>query len=361
MIYFRTQKFLHIYIMGHFPGDTMVLTDEGAKTIKDLFNICQTQELNIIVNGQKHKCLGMEYCGMTELAKVSLANGMEIYVDQNQEFLDDKGQNVPIKTVCDQNIYIALNHVEDFVWSNSIGTYDEGYIIALMTQCNFYQDIHYHSQVSIDIKVTETNPINNYSYRLLYEFLKDNNHNYEILRHMSTREWVIYRFKSPYLIVLAKKFGISDNHKFPYEKGSYEFNQGYLRGIFDKKGYLHVSKNVSECYILLYDLNTNYLRCIQRLLYNMGVACTVIEKHLYVKTEKHLSQFQFIIGFGMDEKANELCRTIYRYRRNSIDKTDDYYKTHIQQTVINTRIKFETYLLRVEGNIVPINGILAIA
>jgi hypothetical protein len=358
--------------MKHFSGDSVVLTDCGCKTIKDLYNNGNYTEndIYIIINGEKYKCNKIEYCGTLQLAKVSFRNGMDIFVDPDQEFIDNKGNSIPIELAKSTNnnnkhVNIALNNINLFVWDNSFGTYNEGYIISLLTHnSSIFTTYDGISCMYVSIKISKkiTNIETYYPYELLVDYFKELNMKLDICVHMETCDWIIYRFKSPYFRTLLSKFGMSYNIKHIFEKGSYDFSQGYLRGIFDMEAEVFLYDNHQESIIRIFKQDLEYLKALQRLLFNLGIPCRIQNNYLIIKSMIDIYKFNFVIGFGVEDKNIKLTLSKSNspiHTNTHIHKQSSlhHYWSYINEVTENKR-RLEAYKLEVDGDIIAINGIL---
>jgi hypothetical protein len=336
----------------------VVLTDRGCKTIRELYNNGNYTEndIYVIVNGNKYKCNNIESCGLLELVKVSFKNGMDIYVDPDQEFIDDKGNTINIQFIKPNNNTIpnriALNNIDLFVWDNSYGTYTEGYILALV----FHNLYNFANFVSIRISKKINDHTEYYPYKLLVEYFIKNNIDYEIKNHMESDDFIIYRFCSPYFKVLLAKLGICENSKNFFERGSYDFTQGYLRSVFDLDAQVIIKDEHSDCIIKLIKKNVEYVKGIQRTLFNLGIPCHVDNDVLIIKSLVNIYKFNFIIGFGVEDKITQITFSKNNSQKN-ITNHKHHYWSHITDIVQLNR-RYESYKIYIDGDIIAVNGIL---
>jgi ribonucleoside-diphosphate reductase alpha chain len=143
------------------------------------------------------------------------------------------------------------------------------------------------------------------------------------------------------LATLAHRFGIEQGHKTitpEIESASYNFYQGFLRGLFDADGSVQGSqeKGVS---LRLSQSNVSLLEATQRMLLRVGICSTIYQnrrvanvrdlpdghggqapyfcksQHELVISQDNIQHFANIIGFldpGKQEKLNELLNTYVR-------------------------------------------------
>ncbi len=150
-----------------------------------------------------------------------------------------------------------------------------------------------------------------------------------------------YRLKMASIKKLAEKYGIVSGKKViteEIEKTSYEFYQGFIRGIFDADGTVvgNLKKGVS---IRVWQKDLNNLKIIQRMLLRIGIVSQIYkvrkkeakkllpdgkggykyycvkEGHELVISKDNLWVFAEKIGFGNIEKERKLNKLLNAYRR----------------------------------------------
>ena len=128
-----------------------------------------------------------------------------------------------------------------------------------------------------------------------------------------------YRLKMASIGELAKEYGIIPGKKViteKIEKTSYEFYQGFLRGIFDTDGTIltNLRKGVS---IRLWQKDINNLKIIQRMLLRMGIVSQIYKfrKYELVISKDNIKIFAEKIGFGDTEKGKKLKDLLSSYKR----------------------------------------------
>jgi hypothetical protein len=111
---------------------------------------------------------------------------------------------------------------------------------------------------------------------------------------------------------IAEEFQLfgKDGRTHVYEKGSYGFTVGLLRGVFDSSGIIY--HNLEEpMSIRLWQYDRGVLRSIQRLLLAVGVVSQLKNPHtsgyeLVIQGDENLTVFQETIGFLNNEKKELL-------------------------------------------------------
>lgn len=122
------------------------------------------------------------------------------------------------------------------------------------------------------------------------------------------------------------------------EKGSYEFYQGFIRGMFDTDGTV-VGTQEKGISVRLWQNDPDTLKAIQRMLGRMGIVSTIYSNrkgpgiksmpdgkgglkdytvkagHELVITQDNLHIFNEIIGFGSSKKQNRLKEGLSNYKR----------------------------------------------
>lgn len=353
--------------MGLFIGTTLILTENGCISVEELYTLWSNSlEFYVIVNGKKHKCLNIERCGKNQVVNVLFRNGMEVPVHSEQKFLNTQGQYISLASIStmrnNKNYSVLLNQSDSFVWNNRRGNYDEGYIIALMNHnSNSYTK---NGDPMMNLQLRISNDILNhkyyYSYKMITDYFNDNQFSIEIYKHMMCSEWTIYRFKSKYFKTLLCSINCRCVYDIVlFEKCSYDFIQGYLRGVFDIGAQLCMDKDPSKCMIKLIDKRKDYVQSIQRMLLNMGIPSKTTSNKLIIKGKSDIMRYNFIIGFGVEDKSRDSCRNMSSYFKGTIK--DSWYRHHYWSyiyDVIECRQQQETYKIVIEGETIAINGIL---
>ncbi|HYF81722.1 MAG TPA: ribonucleotide reductase N-terminal alpha domain-containing protein [Clostridia bacterium] len=149
------------------------------------------------------------------------------------------------------------------------------------------------------------------------------------------------RMKLSALRDLAEAYGVLPGDKKiteEVEKGSYEFYQGFIRGMFDTDGTV-VGTQEKGLSVRLWQNDLGTLKAIQRMLGRMGIASTVYNNrkaegtkpmpdgkgglkdynvkagHELVVAQDNLHVFYEIIGFSSSKKQNRLKNGLSNYKR----------------------------------------------
>lgn len=337
--------------MKKFSGDTFVMTEKGLQTISDIYKCAS--DISIIVHGEKHKVKGIEYCGCKHLVKVTLRNGMELCVEDDQHFVDDKGHVYSLSMVQanPENMYIYLDQ-SIYRWDGGIGVFEEGYILAMLVRHGaFYFDksLQKHSlYVNVKVPCKYKDPNEYFPY---YIVAKDA---HRIDEHMVTSEWIKFRIYSQTIYTIAHRFNIIGTSRKLYEKGSYNFTIGMLRYLLD------VDFNiVSERGRLFMDLDNDevqFLQSVQRLLHSLGISSNIRGNMLSIESSVDLLNMLIEIDCNITDKREMLREYLVHHKKT--------YKNHSHlrsklKTCCQDRFSKETYALDIDGDIITVNGILA--
>ena len=256
-------------------GDTWILTDDGAKQIKDLIGIPHLT----ILNGKQFPATGFWSTGVKPVFKISTSRGHSIKATANHKFLV-KGADGIVEWVELQNLQpkaeLVLSQNLQFGWGGG-GTLEEGYLVG-----SFLGDGHYHTSTKSAVlgfwgegKQTAQKAIS---------FIKD-------LPPLSKKSPIpfgsdinlepegdrIY-IKSKQLFILCSQY-LEFPSKRPLDSIEYassDFVSGFLSGLFDADGTILVNPEKGNS-IRLNQSDTQILYLAQRLLARLGINSSVYE------------------------------------------------------------------------------------
>lgn len=331
--------------MGQLSGDALVLTNHGVMSIQELQQA--SGPVYIIVGGKPHEMLYVHPRSAQKMNRIILKNGMEICVSCDQQLIDENGNCVALSQA--QNV--TLDRPDRiYVWQSTLGTYNEGYICALACHSRCYMGALVGLMVRIPDRYTsrvhECYPI-----ATLFEYRDETGADIKIEPHMHCNEWTHYRVTSVALKSMLRRYGISESVCTPCERASFDFTQGFLRGIFDAEAIvLHDA-------LWLYAKDATHIKIVQRMLLHMGVACNVAAMSLCITNVFDLMGFQYAVGFGIEEKAELLAEVIASKRRQHFSTTPDKAISGVLD--IQTLRTKKTFDVGVAGGVISVNGILA--
>lgn len=258
--------------------DTWILTDSGARQVKDLIEI----PFKAIVNGKAYPSTGFWKTGEKTVIKLVFKDGRELTLTSNHKVLTapkitakkryevwkDAGNLKPGDKV------ILHNH-RQFNWKGE-GTFDEGYVIGhLIGDGTFGQD-------KAVLEVWEKDP----------GHLGPETELKRIVTALGARSdfqgWVVRPNKeakvmsSVQLTKMVNSYGVYRGNKIiteAMEKLSSDFSIGLVRGLFDTDGSPQGTQNKGVSFRIS-QINKKLLQAVQRILARIG-----INSHIYFRKE----------------------------------------------------------------------------
>lgn len=286
-------------------ADTMIMTTNGYTPIRELVG----RSFEVIVDGQTYTSTskGFWHTGKKPIYRVRLENGIDIKATSNHFFMTFHGwKRVGELSVEDT---LLLSSCINTRWSGK-GTGGDGYIIGFLIK----NKLHYPSIsviLSNDIKPHEFGPIQKISG--FYYNKKGKTKEFKMVgRDICYKK---YSMTSNLFHDIATEYNLfgDDGKIHIYEKGSYDFTIGLLRGVFDASGIIY--NNIGDMMsIRLWDYDREVLRSIQRLLLAIGIVSNLMEHYhmksheLVIQGDENMSIFQQKIGFLNNEKSQLLSQ-----------------------------------------------------
>ena len=288
-------------------GDTWVITPYGPFKVKEIIG----KFISIGLNGKFYKTNedGFFFTGEKEVFKIITKKGYELKVTEDHLIRS-------VQKITRHKIYeiwrkvkelkpgdkIVLSNNREIYWESK-GKFEEGYLLGLLIGEGTLKKEERVICVWGNSEGTKS---------IIYQA----ENGAKILPHRKE-----YGLKMASIRELAKRYGIVPGEKViteEIEKTSYEFYQGFLRGIFDADGTIlsNLKKGIS---IRLWQKDINNLKIIQRMLLRMGIVSQIYKfrkkGHELVISKDNIKVFAEKIGFGDIERRKKLKDLLYSYKR----------------------------------------------
>jgi ribonucleoside-diphosphate reductase alpha chain len=319
--------------------DTWIMTPSGPLQVKDVIG----KQIMIGLNGKFYETTneGFWCTGEKDVFKITTEKGYEIKLTKDHPVmsvekltrykLEQKWKKVKELKTGDM---IILSNNREIYWQGD-GKLEEGYLLGLLIGDETLKDEEGVISVWGD---------NKGSISQIYHALNSANtlpHRKDFKGFTCVLERKEYRLKMASIRDLAEKYGIVKENKVitqEIEKTSYEFYQGFIRGIFDADGTVcgNLKKGIS---IRLWQKDLNNLKIIQRMLLRMGIVSQIYTNrkkedtklmpdgkngykyyhcgkgHELVISNDNVLIFSKKIGFWNEEKQEKLDNFIKSYSR----------------------------------------------
>jgi len=325
-------------------AETWVHTENGARQVKDLIGTQQS----VYVNGELFSTTpeGFFYTGTKPIVKLATQEGHTLRLTPNHQVLKVTAQTlkkqytewIAVENLKPRDRVMLHNHQDIRPWDGK-GTFEQGWLLGSLvgdgslthTPWNDVGILRYWGETQDELSqyaATTLEQSVEYTRRTPVAFYHKQHH----LRQIS----------SSGLAKLASSFGIICGNKHitqEIEQGSYNFYQGFLRGLFDADGSVQGTqlKGVS---VRLAQSNLEDLQAVQRMLLRLGIVSTLYENrrdkgdralpnsqrqpklyecqanHEIVITKENLYHFQNIVGFRDPQKNAKLTNALTSYQRN---------------------------------------------
>jgi ribonucleotide reductase class II len=324
-------------------ADTWVHTGEGPRQVKSLIG----QQHSTYVNGELFSTTpeGFFFTGVKPIVKLQTQAGYELRLTANHQVLKVTAQTqkkqytewVEAGELQPGDRVLLHNHRDLQPWDGE-GTFEEGWLLGNLIG---------------DGSLAAT-AWNNIAYLQFWQNsqLEMSNHAVELLEtavgYARRTEIACYNQQLKHRVVcstglakLAARFGITKANKVitpEIEQASYQFYQGFLRGLFDADGSVQgtQTQGVSVC---LSQSNQDNLQAVQRMLARIGIISTLYQErraadyrllpnsqrqptpyfcqaqHELVIANDNLHYFQELIGFQEPQKAAKLHTLLGDYKR----------------------------------------------
>jgi hypothetical protein len=301
-------------------ADTWVMTSQGLQQIKDLVQ----KPFQALVEGCEYPSTpeGFWHNGKKPVFQITLENGMRVKSTENHRFMTYKGWK-KVHELIPQSDQLSLCVGDDYQWSG-MGTEDEGYLVGFLMG----NKVYYFSHIPM-VSVLLSNNLEPHQFgpiqkiQSIYRQYKKKNKNFTFTgKDICYQQYTLTSFLFKEMVQKYKLFG-DDDRIHVYEKGSFDFTIGLLRGVFDSAGIIYHNIH-DKMSIRLWEEDVDVLMSIQRLLLAVGVSTKVQENELVIQGDENMSQFQQKIGFLNNEKRLLLSQ----YKPLGLESEDeDYYST----------------------------------
>lgn len=328
-------------------ADTWVLTGDGPRQVKDLIGV----QHSTYVNGELFSTTsaGFFATGTKPVIQLRTKEGYQLRLTGNHQVLKVTAQTrrhqytewVAAETLKPGDQVMLHNHRELQPWEGA-GTVAEGWLLgSLLGDGTFARNGQGNVQGILSFWGTNYQTMLNHAVGLLnqIEHRSELGRTYAVTGTCSKNQ-LKGTVSTIRLADLAEKFGMGQDHKVvtpAVEQASFDFYQGFLRGLFDADGSVqgNQAKGVS---VRLAQSNLETLQAVQRMLARIGIISTLYQcreagermmpngkgqlapyackpQHELVISGDNLQCFAAVIGFQDPDKAVKLEAAIANYVR----------------------------------------------
>lgn len=328
-------------------ADTWVHTEHGARQVKNLVGV----QHGTHVNGELFSTTkdGFFLTGYKSVIKLQTKSGYNLRLTPNHQVLKvtAQTQKKQYSEWCEAgelqigDRILIHNHRDISPWDGR-GTEDEGWLLGslLGDGCFSVNKASYSYAAKLRYWGKDQVEMKEFALARLNDLPKPPQRSFEIVGTYHQRHQY-YEVGSAGLAKLAAEFGMSQYHKkvtSEIEQASYEFYQGFLRGLFDADGSVQGTqlKGIS---VRLAQNNLDTLFAVQRMLLRLGIASNIYQNrrleglrmlpdsnrnlaeyhcqanHELVIANDNLAVFQAVIDFQEPEKSSKLAELLAGYKR----------------------------------------------
>lgn len=281
-------------------SDTLVMTTKGYMPIRELID----KPFEVVVDGEIYPSTakGFWHTGKKKVYRIQLENGIDVRATSNHFFMTFDGWKRVGEISLEDTLLLSSGG--NYKWGGK-GNEEDGYIIGSLLK----NRLHYPTiavLISNDIEPYEFGPIKRISD--IYYRKKGRRKEFRVVgEDLCYKKYIL---SSDLFRDIADEYQLfeEDGRTHVYEKGSYGFTFGLLKGVFDSSGIIY--NNIHEqMSIRLWQHDKQILRSIQRLLLAVGIVAHMISHtsghELVIQGDENMKIFQEKIGFLNNEK-NEL-------------------------------------------------------
>lgn len=283
-------------------ADTFIMTTNGYRQIRDLIN----KPFKVVVEGQEFSSTkkGFWYTGKNPVYRIKMEHGVEVKATANHRFMTVYGWKYTDKMKPDEDA-ILLSIGGGYTWEGE-GNQDDGYIAGFLIG----NKVYYYSHIPmVDVLLSKNIHPNDFGpiqkIKEIYWKKKNKNKDFTFIEQdLCYKKYTMTTFMFKDIAHKYKLFG-DDGKIHVYEKGSYDFTIGLLKGVFDACGIIYNNVH-EEMSIHLWEDDLHILYSIQRLLLSIGVISNVknekTHNELTIKGDENMAIFKEKVGFFNNEK-----------------------------------------------------------
>ena len=349
--------------------DTWVMTDKGARQIKDIIG----EPIKLALNGKFYPTSphGFFKTGTKKIYQLETHHGYLIKATSDHLIKTQTGWKKVGKI--NQGDSIQINNHQNLDWNGS-GNFGEGYLIGLLIGDGVMKKNEAILSVWGDSSVKKIKQIATLSANALP-------HRKDFQGFVRVKNRTESRLKLKSIYLLAKKYDLSFRHKTitpKIEQSSIKFYQGLLKALFDTDGTIigNQQKGIS---IRLAQSNLEILFATQRMLARLGIISKIYQnrrkaqkklmpdgkgnlklysikaQHELIISKNNIIKFSQTIDFFDSKKSARMRMLIKKYKRIPYRET---FLTKVKK--ITPFIAEDVYDARVPGiNAFEANGLIA--
>ncbi len=324
-------------------ADTWVHTGDGPRQVKSLIG----QQHSTYVNGELFSTTpaGFFFTGVKPVVKLQTQAGYELRLTANHQVLKVTAQTqkkqytewVEAGELQPGDRVLLHNHRDLQAWDGE-GTFEEGWLLGNLVGDGSLAATAWNDTAYLRFWQDSQLEMSSHAVELLETAVGYARRTEIACYNQQLKHRVVC---STGLAKLAARFGITRANKVitpEIEQASYQFYQGFLRGLFDADGSVQgtQTKGVS---VRLSQSNHNNLQAVQRMLARLGIISTLYQErraadyrllpdsqrqpapyfcqaqHELVIANDNLHYFQELIGFQEPQKAAKLQTLLGDYKR----------------------------------------------
>lgn len=301
-------------------GDTFVQTINGPKQVFDLIG----KKINLVVNGEAYQMTsnGFFSSGKKEIFNLKTHEGYALKLTKNHPVLKVKNRTrYSIETEWSDagdlkkgDEIILNNHRKIEKW---IGKYGEktGYMLGLFVGEGTFAN----KEAPLEMWAVDKDDDSESVMNKTLEYAMSTSHRIDFKDRHTMRNTSVHTLN---VKDLAQEMGIIEAHKTitsKIEMESFEFYQGFLRGIFDSNGDVQGGTKKGAL-VKLPQSDFDLLEKVQRMLLRMGIVSRIYRsrnksQHELVISKDNLFVFSQLIGFEDKTKRAKLNAVLDGYVR----------------------------------------------
>ncbi len=324
-------------------AETWIHTGDGPRQVKDLIG----RQHSTYINGELFSTTpdGFFFTGIKPVVKLQTKAGFSLRLTPNHQVLKVTAQTqqkqysewVEVGELRPGDWVLLHNHRGIQPW-DGIGTAAEGWLLGSLLGDGSLGTTQWRDIGLLRFWQESRVELSQYARELLATVVDYRARAAATYEHKTLNHQVI---NSTGLAQLAAKFGLKPGRKVitpAIEQASYEFYQGFLRGLFDADGSVQGSQDKGVS-VRLCQSNLETLKAVQRMLARLGIIATIYQnrrpeglrllpdsqrqpslyhcqsRHELVISQDNLLHFQELIGFQEPTKQAKLQKLLSGYQR----------------------------------------------